>query len=181
MATYKSGYKRSKGNDKFLLYMLIGFAIVVVGLIIGVIIYNAANPDLDYSSFEDVHIENFRDVTTIDDTEYIVYFYGVNCGYCKDIKYQVLNFAETNNQDIKVYMLESATPDDWILDDNGTQTTEDDYYRSDIKDPHSNYYMRGTPAMVTVKNGVVIDMVVGPDLILSLIDSVEEETYGLLN
>lgn len=161
MAQYKNGYKRS--NDRFLTYLLVGFAGVIVTLVLGLIIYNVVNPSLDYDSFD--HLTSFQTVTTQSEDEYIVYYYSENCGYCQQIKDRVLNFAEDNPAGIKVYLLDA-------LETTGV---------NNISDPTSGQTMSGTPSFITVVNGTIVHMAPGYENVLDVITSVNDGTYAYID
>ena len=59
----------------------------------------------DYSDVE--HIDSFDGVLTQAESNYVVYYYSANCGYCNLIKDYVLEYASDNNVDIKVYFLDA--------------------------------------------------------------------------
>lgn len=165
MAQYKQGFKRKNDNPKwvnFSIYGLVGAAVVAIL----VLVFNAIlNPPLKYDDFLDVTIETMPEITQQEEESYLVYYYGEDCGWCKTIKDDVLSFANENNGGVKVYLIESAEDKDPTI----------------IVDPTTNAPMTGTPTMVTVKNGVVVDLNIGPDLIIDLIKQVNEGTYGHLN
>lgn len=165
MAEYKQGYKRKNNNQKWVnysIYGLIGAAVIAILVLIGNAILN---PALQYEDFADVTIDTMDEITVQEEDSYLVYYYGEDCGYCKTIKKQVLEFADENDNNIKVYLIESAEDKDPTV----------------IVHPTTSVPMTGTPSMVTVKNGVVVDINAGPDLILDLIEQVNEGTYGHLN
>lgn len=177
MAKYKSGYKRKGSNDKLLTYILIGFAAVVV-VILGVLGINSiANPTLGYNDFNDVRLQNFSEVTQQDEEEYFVYFYGERCDFCTDIKSEILGFADSNNADLKVYVIESADPDDYVQITRQGQTIN----AAPILDPATGLNITGTPTLITVRNGIVVDVSAGPNVIVDVIEQVEAGTYAFIN
>jgi len=161
MAQYKKGYKRS--NDRFLAYLLVGFAGVIVSLVLGLIIYNVVNPSLDYDSFD--HITSFQSVATQPEDEYIVYYYSESCSYCQQIKDRVLNFADDNPAGVKVYLFDA-------FEATGV---------NNISDPLSGQTMSGTPSLITVVNGTIVHMAPGYVNVLDVITSVNDGTYDYIN
>ena len=179
MAKYKSGYKRKGNNEKLVTYLLYGFIGLFVIILGGLGIFRLVNPVLGYSNFNDEHLQNFSEVVLQEEEEYFVYFYGVNCGYCTDIKEEVLTFAQENSTGIKVYFIESSDPDDYIQITN--PTTGQPQNVAPITDPITGRNMSGTPTFVTVVDGRVVDLTVGPNAITDLLDQVNEGTYTLIN
>ncbi len=164
MAEYKKGFKKTKGNDdKFLTYVIVAFAAVILALLGGLAIYRIANPPLKYDDFP--ALTSFEQITEMPEDEYIVYFYGVNCSHCITIKEDVLDFAHENDAGIKVYLLESSVPQD----------------ENDIVDPITSAPMNGTPAMITVVDGNIVDLNSGWTLVLDLIEKINEGSYGLID
>jgi len=163
MATYKSGYKRSN-NDRFLTYVIVGFGGLIVALVIGLIVYNILHVVYTYDDFE--KITSFYTITTQDEDEYLVYYYGENCSHCIDIKERVLNFAHDNDAGIKVYLLDAATA-------TGTTLV--------IQDPTTGATMDGTPSLISVKNGVIVQMSPGDVNVLNTMEEINEGTNAFIN
>jgi len=163
MATYKSGYKRSN-NDRFLTFAIVGFGAVILALALGLIIYNIVNVQYKYSDFE--NINSFYAIQTQEEDEYLVYYYSESCGYCNEIKEDVLNFAHENNAGIKMYLLDAATA-------TGSTLV--------ITDPTSGATMDGTPSLIIVKNGVIVQMSPGYINVLQIIDEINSGTNNYIN
>ena len=166
MAQYKSGYKRKGNDDRFFTYLIVSIAAFFVLVLGGIGIYTIVNPALNYDDFKDVTIERYAEITQMPEDQYIVYYYGVECGHCIEIKQDVLNFANQNEANIKVYLLESSS---------------DDFANNNITHPVTGRQMSGTPSMVTVVNGVVVDLNVGRDVVVDLIDKINEGSYSLID
>ncbi len=98
--------------------------------------------------------------------QYIVYWYGLNCSHCNDIKQEVLEFADNNKAGIKVYLMDSS---------NATTGT------NDIVDPDTGVAMTGTPSMIVVVDGVVVDVFVGSGDVPNLIDDINDGVYNRIN
>jgi thiol-disulfide isomerase/thioredoxin len=163
MAEYKSSKKKKGNDDKFLTYLILGFAGVLLTIIGGMIINSFINPTLDYDSFET--LTSYQQIDSMPEDQYFVYFYGSNCGHCVEIKEQLLRFANENDAGMKVYFLESYGA-------TGYNT---------IVDPDSGDPMNGTPTLITVVNGNIVDLSVGKILIIDTIDNVNDGTYGYIN
>ena len=159
MAEYKSSNKRKNKDDKFLTYLILGFAGVILAIIGGMIINSVINPTLDYDSFDT--LTNYQQINTMPEDQYFVYFYGTNCGHCVEIKEQVLQFANENDAGMKVYFLESY----------GAQGY------NNIVDPDTGSPMNGTPTLITVVNGNILDLSIGKYEITDTIDDVNDGTY----
>jgi len=156
MAQYKSGFKRQQ-NDRLFSYVLIGFAVTFFLVIVSLILFDVLSKDLTYESFD--HVDNYIDITQMDESEYLVYFYSENCHYCNDIKPQVLEFADKNGADVKVYFL-----------DAGSAAGENNIPGMD-----------GTPTLLTVVDGRLVDMVSGTTSIIDIFDKINGGTYAYLN
>ncbi len=156
MADYKSGFKR-QSNDRFMSYVLIGFAVSFFIIIISIILFNLFSTELTYSSFD--HINDYSEITNKDEDKYLVYYYSEICGHCNDIKIQVLEFADENNEDIKVYFIDAGK----VTGYNNIQG------------------MNGTPSLLMVVNGQLVDFVSGSDKIINIFDQINGGTYLYIN
>ncbi len=156
MAEYKSGFKRQK-NDKLFSYILIGFAVTFFIVIASLILFDIFNKELTYDSFE--HVENYADITQMEEDVYLVYFYSDVCHYCNDIKVDVLEFADENNASVKVYFLDAGSA-------QGINNIPG---------------MDGTPTLLTIVNGQLVDMSSGTTSIITIIDQVNNGTYPYTN
>ena len=82
---------------------------------------NIVSDRLDYGSFE--HLESYDDVENQEEGTYLVYYYSTTCGFCNQIKEEVLAFADENDKNLKVYMLNAKeVPTDDPYDITGTPT-----------------------------------------------------------
>lgn len=156
MAKYKNGHKRNS-NDKFLSYVLIGFAITFFVILISMILFNVFDKTLDYKSFDS--IKNYSEITMQDEDQYLVYYYSETCPACTTIKTEVLEFADSNEAGIKVYFMDAA------------------------KTRGTNYIteMTGTPSLLTIVDGVIVDLNVGNELIPQTFDSINNGSYSIIN
>lgn len=166
MAEYKSGYKRKGNDDRFFTYLIISFAALVLVILSGIAIYRIINPVLSYEDFEPYTIQRYSQITEMSEDQYLVYYYGESCSHCKDIKQTVLNFTNENDAGVRVYLLESST---------------DDFSNNNVVHPVTGVAMTGTPSMITVRNGVIVDLNVGKDLVLDLMDKINDGTYNRLD
>jgi len=156
MAEYKSGFKRHS-DDRFMSYVLIGFAVAFFVIIISIILFNMLSTELEYSSFD--RIEDYSEITNMNEDKYLVYFYSEECYYCKEIKYDVLEFADKNNEGIKVYFLDAGN----------------------VTGYNNISGMDGTPSMLMVVNGQLVDLVGGSTQILGVFDQINSGTYLYIN
>jgi thioredoxin-related protein len=140
-----------KTTDNFLIKLLIIFGATFTVLVAALIVYNIVNEELDYDSFD--HINAFSETMTQDEDEYLVYFYSEACGYCSQIKSNVLAFADDNEANMTIYLADTANM-------TGTNTIPN---------------LTGTPGIVRVRNGIIVDVQTGTVPILSLFDSINAE------
>jgi len=156
MATYKNGHKK-QSNDKFLSYALIGFAITFFVILISLVIFNAFDKTLAYDSFDTV--DNYSYIQTQEEDQYLVYWYSESCPACSAIKDEVLEFSDSNEAGIKVYFMDAANA-------SGT-----------------NYItqMTGTPSMIVVVDGIIVDLALGNTQIPELFNAINNGTYSNIN
>jgi thiol-disulfide isomerase/thioredoxin len=159
----QSSFKRSR-EDKFLTYLILGFAGVIVALVLGLVVYNLFSNEPEYEDFD--HINSFYSITSQDEDQYLVYYYSETCGYCTQIKPRILNFAASNDLGIKVYLMDAQVA----------------YSTSfPIYDPDTNAQMTGTPSLITVVDGEIVHMAPGYLEVLDALEAMEDGTYTYLN
>lgn len=156
MATYNKGHKR-KDNEKFVSYVLIGFAVSFFAIVISLILFDAFDDTLAYDSFD--RVKNFSDIQTYEEQEYLVYYYTETCPACVDVKMDILEFADSNNAGVKVYFLDAANV-------NGTNELD---------------YMTGTPSLLTIVNGIIVDFTSGSISIPARLDAINDGSYIYIN
>ncbi len=132
-------YKK-KSEDKFISYILIGFSVAFFAVILGVILFNLNNKPLVYDNF--THIEDKQTIYTESEDQYLVYFYQDECGGCKVLKPEILSFADSNKNDLKVYFVNTYV----------ARTT------GNLVIPTEIHY---TPSIMLISNGVYVDFAVG--------------------
>lgn len=150
MASYKS-----KKEDRFLTYLVMGFAGLFVILLFALILINALTDTPEYSDF--THLTYFEEILTKPEEDYLVYYYSETCSHCSEIKDEVLQFADDNSNGYKVYFIDAAS----IMGTN----------------PVSG--MTGTPSMVVVENNAITDLVVGSIEIPKLLEELNAGDYVL--
>jgi len=151
------------GGDNFISTLFKVFGGVIILLVVGLIIFNALKVEYGYNDFQ--HLSNFQAIDDMPEDQYLVYYYGENCGHCTLIKEQVLRFANKNEAGIKVYLMDSANT-------SGVNT---------VVHPDTGKEMTGTPSMITVVDGVIVDLNVGSEAIPELLDAINEGTYTEIN
>ncbi len=154
MATYKNGHKR-KSDEKFLSYVLIGFAITFFVILISMVLFNA---------FDNTVVIEVPTLTEMKEDQYLVYFYSDTCPACIEIKDDVSSFASGNNSDLKLYYLDAANLRDG----------EYEYL-------YNTYGINGTPAMLTIVDGVVVDISSGNLEIPDTFNQINNGTYTYIN
>lgn len=127
--------------------------------------------ELDYEDFANDHIIGMDNIIEQSDTQYLVYYYGLNCSHCQKIKKLILNFALDNDVNINVYFIVSAL-------DNDSKVINNPSY---ITDPITGVPMTGTPTVITVVNRRVVDLSVGPTIITDLLEQIEVGSYGFFD
>lgn len=149
-------------GSKFGLTVLIGFGSVIV-ILIGVFL-GLEMLKLDYDDFD--QITSYQRILDQEEDQYIVYWYGSSCSHCALIKDQVLEFADDNNENIKVYMINSS---------NATGVANLEH----PDDP--DIAMTGTPTMIIIKDGAVADMVIGSEDIPALMELINSGNYDVID
>ncbi len=149
MATYKHKNKK-RGSDKFLTYAIIGFAIAFFAIMISLIIYNSLDDTFENSPLLDKSEE-----------QYLVYLYSDNCSHCLLIKDEVAAFSVSNNENLKLYYLNSS-----------------DLKDGEFKYLADTYGATGTPALFTIVDGKVVDLSSGSIEIPSTFNAINSGTYS---
>jgi len=155
MATTNKNYSKKSG-DRFLTYTLMGFAIAFFALVLSLILFNSFNKTLTYDSFDKLTSQSA--LLSQPESEYLVYYYSEACTYCQEIKSQVLEFADSNNANVKVYFWDAGVI-------GGTSISA----------------VEGTPAMFTVVNGAIVNITNGYIQIPATFDAINAGTYTYIN
>lgn len=116
---------------------------------------DATSDDL-YSYDDYIHLTNFSQIQTQYEDTYLVYYYSVSCSHCSIIKDIVLEFAESNPNDIAIYLIDAYNV-------GGTNYVEG---------------MGGTPALLTIVSGQIVDMNVGSLAIPIVIEDIDNGYYS---
>lgn len=156
MAKHKSSVQ-SNSSDKFVVRVFIGFGVLFAVLIVSLLVFNANKKVYAYEDF--VTLTDFGGYTTQSEEKYIVYYYSDNCGYCDLIKTDVLSFADSNDADVKVYLMNASGM-------TGTNP---------FPEGHDLF---GTPAMHVVVNGVITNSYLGSLQIPEALDSINAGTHA---
>ena len=104
-------------------------------------------------------IDDYSQIQLKSESQYLVYWYSETCPACTAIKQEVLDFADENEAGIKIYFMDAA------------KTTGTNYITQ----------MTGTPSLLTVVNGVIVDLNVGSDLIPKTFDEINNGSYSNIN
>ncbi|MBO6280435.1 MAG: hypothetical protein J6M95_02515 [Bacilli bacterium] len=109
--------------------------------------------------YEDVgtHI-SWSDVFNQEDKTYLVYFYSLTCGYCKEIKQEILLFYFSTDE--KMYFVETSTEAVFKKGNNliGMKNIDD-------------FYIFGTPFLIKIINGALSEYYSGIAQILDYINT----------
>ncbi len=155
----KSTYTR---NDRFLTKLIIGFSAFILVLVVGLVISNILS--VDYEDFD--HIDNYYLIGSQEEDAYLIYYYSPTCGYCNMIKEDLLNFAKSHEGDVKIYFLNAQ--------DVGSPPFP-------ITDPTTGDEMSGTPSLITIVNGQIVQMAPGYVNVLDILAQIDDGTYPYIN
>jgi thioredoxin-related protein len=92
---------------------------------------------IDYNDFEEVG--SFETALSKEEESYLLYFYSETCSICVNVKSDVLSFFDTNQELMKVYMMD-------------VYNTEGNYRSIDLGEGAE---LVGTPTLILVENGAV--------------------------
>ena len=152
--------KKRNNIDRGLMYSIGGVFIVIIGLSIALLISSSMEPaDLEYSDFE--HLTDFATLDDQPEGLYAVYYYQLGCGGCELIKSDILELANSNNSDLKIY----------LMDARNTNGTNDHIV-------HNGEDLSHTPTMLVYRDGELVDLLEGPTLIEPFINDVESGNYS---
>jgi thiol-disulfide isomerase/thioredoxin len=145
-----------KKQDNFLRNALIVFGSIFMVLTV-VFIVSSMN-ELKYDDFE--HLQTYEEFDNKPEQKYAVYLYSEECGYCIQIKNKLLNFADSNESDLKVYFI-----DIYSVSGNSTVLPSQ---------------VTGTPSLIVIEDGNVVDVFGGSEDIPAFIDDINngEYTFG---
>ena len=99
-----------------------------------------------------------------EEAHYLVYFYSETCSPCKQIKGDVIAFANLNV--VKTYFVDTAKPENTI---QKCSAEEVEVGVSDVAD----LYIVGTPTLIEVRDGATVSNVAGQNKCLNLINSLK--------
>lgn len=101
----------------------------------------------DYKHFINSTTYTYAQLETMNDDQYVAYYYSDNCGHCQSIKADVLTFFNTY-EGLPFYFLD--------IQDAPDQTRTSEFY--------------GTPSLFIFTNGVVTETYIGPEQVLEFIE-----------
>ena len=155
-----AGNKHRSGEDNFLKYIIIGFGVAIVGLVIlGIVLSSLEDepevPLLDYDDFQQV--SHFDLISEYDDEIFGVYYYSESCPSCINLKPRLLEFASSNALDMPIY----------LMDAYGTLGD-----KTIVVGPLGEQ-LQYTPTLLIYTNGVLTQFIVGSDEIDAFINITE--------
>ena len=109
---------------------------------------------LDYQDFEAQHIE-WSTIFDIPQDAYLIYIYSPYCGHCKDIKDEVLSFANENKE---VFYFVVYSNEITVL--NNTEPIIG-------KSSYQDVGILGTPTLFFINNHVLVDVFTGSQEIIA--------------
>ena len=109
---------------------------------------------LDYSDFEDNHIE-WSEIFNFPTDSYYVYIYSPTCGHCKDIKEYVLQFAYLNKDGFYFVTYSSEIT---VITNVESIIGKDDYQDVGIV---------GTPTLFLIQNHILSNVFTGSKEIIA--------------
>ena len=150
-------------QDNFIRNIVIGFGGVILALISTLVIINVNSPQ--YDDFD--KLTSFQAIDRQAEDQYLVYFYSESCSHCATIKDTVLKFAKSNDTDLKVYLLDAGSGISGV---------------NNIVNPNNpNDLMDGTPSLVTVVDGRIVDLNSGATDIPNVLELINEGTYTYID
>lgn len=103
---------------------------------------NIISKDYDYSDVT-THID-WIDVFSQAEDLYLVYFYSLTCGHCKEIKQEVLSYYFSSNETIYFVQADENT----VYGSSGELIGVSDV---------SNLFIYGTPFLIKLENHVIVE------------------------
>ena len=103
---------------------------------------NIISKEYDYSDVT-THID-WIDVFSQAEDLYLVYFYSLTCGHCKEIKQEVLSYYFSSNETIYFVQADEKT----IYGSSGELIGASDV---------SNLFIYGTPFLIKLENHVIVE------------------------
>jgi len=155
---------KRKNSDRILMYSIGGIFLLIVGLGIALIISSniddANQPvELEYTEFQ--HLTDFATIDDQSQDVYAVYYYQLGCGGCDLIKQEILTLAQSNNSNLKIYLMDAR--DTVGTNDHIVYNGED---------------LSHTPTMLVYRDGELADLLEGGTAIEPFINDVESGNYN---
>jgi len=143
----------------FLLFLLFGTVILLSGCVTTTTTTTTSatgsttttTEELEYADFASLHITEVGDQLMMPERTYYVYYYGVECTHCIEIKQTVLHTVQGLRQD-KFYFVVCSS-------------------RFDVVDSIYPQWVEFTPTVIKVVNGAVTAHYVGKSEILPLLST----------
>lgn len=148
--------------------VVIMLVVIVVVLSTGLYIVSSSQ----YNIYTDAEHVTYDQVLDEKEVPTVYYYYQDTCHFCNSIKDQVtdLYLAMENNDKINMKLVDlksSKNKDGWSTDPTYDPETVD---MTDV----NNIKATGTPTMIYVKNGEVVEYEIGPD-VFTLMENVNQE------
>lgn len=173
MATYKKGFKKQNPQLTVLKTIIAIIASVAVLLLVA-FIYDKATEWKDYKSYE--HIETYDKVLTMDEDNYVVYFYSKGCPTCAEIKEDVLKSISKENKKDDLFYLADAL----MIKDKPKVGEVAAYKKADLIAALGIQEI-STPMMVVVADGKFKEVILGKLKIEEFMDKINDNTYQPFN
>ena len=158
--------RREKGNDKVLMYSIIGFVAAIIILSVALIVSSGNDePEYDYEDdiFANSYLSSYESFDSQSEDLYAVYVYRFDCAACKSIKQKVLSAVASNDSDLKIYL--ASTYD---LSGDGSSIV------------FEGYRLQATPTMLVYRDGELVDLIEGggSTQIPAFLNDVERGNYN---
>lgn len=110
------------------------------------------------NDYDDVEHIKWEETFSIEEKEYLVYFYSTSCGHCRELKDEIINYYFLNFEEMRF-----ACVDEYAL----YGPTSDISGVNNIND----FYIFGTPFMIRVYDSTLVNYYAGVGKIREYIDS----------
>ncbi len=156
-------------NIKLILISIIGVAVLLL------VVINAQTEEV-FDLYTDAQYVNYNEVLDEKEIPTVYYYYRATCGFCNSIKDQVTNFylalEDEDNIDMKLIDINRAENKKVLVKD------KENFDPNDLDMSNAeNIKIVGTPSMIFVENGEVVEYKIGVDL-FDIMESINDQ-YNL--